>query len=54
MLWGGWGERKREHAGNDGLYHIMCGSQAGFAALWVWPNQPTIWMFFNAVVKIIV
>ena len=37
-----------------GLCHIMCGSLAGYAALWFWPNQPTIWMHLNVVLKIIV
>ena len=32
----------------------MCGPLAGFAALWFWLNEPTIWMLLNAVVKIIV
>ena len=46
-LWGMMGREKR------GLCHIMCGSLAGFAVLWFWPNQPTIWMLVNVVVKII-
>ena len=32
----------------------MCGSLAGFAVLWFWLNQATIWTLFKAVVKIIV
>ena len=59
MLWGGWGERKRERAGYDGKgegeerplsYNVqftgqICGSV-------VWLNQPTIWTLLRAVVKI--
>ena len=57
VLLGGWGERKRERARNDGKGEVrrqaMCGSLAGFAVLCFWLNQPTIWMLLNAVVKII-
>ena len=45
------GKGKREERP---LCHMMCGSLAGFAVLWFWLNQPTIWMLLNAVVKIIV
>ena len=41
-------ERKR------GLCHITCGSLAGFAVLWFWLNEATIWTVLKAVVKIIV
>ena len=41
------GEREKK-----GLCHIICGSLAGFAVLWFWLHQPTIWTLLRAVVKI--
>ena len=45
--WGTMGREKR------GPYHMMCGSLARFV-LWFSPSQLTIWIFLDAVVKIIV
>ena len=43
------GERKK-----GGLCQILCGSLAGFAVLWFWLNQTTIWTILNALLKIYV
>ena len=41
------GERKK-----GGLCQILCGSLAGFAVLWFWLNQTTIWTVLNVLSKI--
>ena len=55
-------KKKSKRAGHDGkrkerklgLCQFTCSSLAGFAVLWFWLNEATIWTILEAVVKIIV
>ena len=44
MLWGGWGERKRERAGHDGK-----GEERREAAVSLFPSSPARFLFLSII-----